>query len=418
MKKIVLAVKLFIFGIMIATISGCVGNSLPMAKQEEIDKYEKSYITEFETIKQNNANSEERFKWIQPLNKKQDCKVYVGIDPNNDKTIKSDYALYWDGECKNGFAHGLGREIEHTMIENLEQIGFYENGKAIDYCTFFSKLKNIETNGQCIYDKNKASNLVHTRYSEKNGDLEVFYTILRNMTNNEPYLAIMTSPFKDATQYVKSYPNYSYRIIDYSKDAFDNRNFEFITFNQNNKANGFSFAILKNGSILGGEFSNGTLLRRVQIPQSELNKANNILSEIRNVANVALDAQDKALIIKEKYKNKICKDSVKVDFIDNNDYKAICKEDQSKTQLRAKIDAKLAKIEQQKQAKRQDQNQQRLIQAREAEAIASQQAVAAQNQANFNQSLHNFNQNMQMQQLNNNLMMNNLMPKRYDVYIH
>lgn len=149
-----------------------------------------------------------------------------------------------------------------------------------------------------------------------------------------------------------------------------------------------------------------------------MNKANNILSEVRNAADVALDAQDKALIIKEKYKNKICKDNVKVDFMDNNDYKAICKEDQVKTQLRAKIDAKLAKIEQQKQAKKQEQNQQRLIQAREAEAKAAQQAVAAQNQANFNQSLHNFNQNMQMQQLNNNLMMNNLMPKRYDVYIH
>ena len=119
---------------------------------------------------------------------------------------------------------------------------------------------------------------------------------------------------------------------------------------------------MKQGFTNAGEMSNGTLVRRVQLPQSYFNNANTIFSEIKKEANIALEAQKKALIIKEKYKNKICKDSVKVDFMDNKEYKAICKEDEKIAQLKTKIDAKLAQIEQQKQAKRQQQNEQRLIQ--------------------------------------------------------
>jgi hypothetical protein len=254
---------------------------------------------------------------------------------------------------------------------------------------------------------------------EKNGDLNISFEFGINGSYNNAQMVMRSWPFFDVVEYYKAYPNYSYMISDFTKNEFDNRNYEFnVRDHKNGKFNGFSFATLKNGSINAGEIVNGTLTRRVELPQSYFNNTNNILTEIKNEVNIALDAQKKAQIIKEKYKNKICKDTVKVDFMDNNEYKAICKEDEKNAQLRVKIDAKLAQIEQQKQAKRQQQNQQRLIQAREAEAAAAQAQVAAQQQANFNQSLQNFNNNMQMQQLNNNLMMNNMMPKRYDVYVH
>ena len=49
-------------------------------------------------------------------------------------------------------------------------------------------------------------------------------------------------------------------------------------------------------------------------------KSGELTEEIKNEANIALEAQRRALVIKEKYKKKICKDSVKVDFMDNNEY--------------------------------------------------------------------------------------------------
>lgn len=423
-------IKLKQTGIMVCgalLFSACTGQpSIPKVEEAEVEKYEKAYMAEYETIKKQNENYKPSFKWVQPKNKKEECKIYVGIDPNDDKTIKSSYSLLWDGECKDGFAYGLGREIENTMLANLQQIGFYENGKAVDYCIGFDPINNWEVNGECSDDFNKPDHYVKTLINEKNGDLQISYEFGTQGSLNNPQMIIRTYPFYDVVEYFKVYPNFSYVIADLTKNEFDNRKYEFnIREHKNGKLNGYGFATMKQGFTNSGEMVNGTLVKRVQLPQSYFDKANNIFAEIKNEANIALEAQRRALIIKEKYKKKICKDSVKVDFMDNDDYKSICKEDEKIAELKTKIDAKLAQIEQQKQAKRQQQNEQRLIQAREAEAMAAQRRAAAAEEANnqaawdsVNRSIQNMNNNMQMQQLNNNLMMYNFMPKRHDVYLH
>ncbi len=408
-------------------LTACVGQpSIPKISEEEVGKYEKSYMAEYELFKQQNANYQPSFKWIQPKNKKEQCKVYVSINPNDDKTVKSDYSLVWDGECKDGYASGLGREIENTMLLNLQQIGYYDGGKAVDYCVGFDPINNWEEAGECSYEINKPNHFVKTTINDKNNNLEISYEFGVALTVNAAGTSIFTSPFFDAVKYIKEYPNYAYLIMDFTKDVFDNRNYEFnIIEVKSRKFNGFGFAIFKNGSKGGGEMNNGSFVRQIELPQSYFKNADNILTEIKKEGDIALEAQRKALIIKEKYKNKICKDSVKVNFMDNEEYKDICNEDKKIAQLKIKIDAKLAQIEQQKQVKRQQQNDQRLIQAREAEAMAAQRRAAAAEEANnqaawdsINQSLQNTNNNMQMQQLNNNLMMYNLSPKRHDVYIH
>ncbi|QIR76045.1 hypothetical protein [Sulfurospirillum diekertiae] len=234
-----------------------------------------------------------------------------------------------------------------------------------------------------------------------------------------PALSIRNYPFSDLTYYGKLYPNFGYVIMDFTTNEFDNRKYEFnLKDNKTNKFNGYGFATMKQGGTNAGEMSNGALIRRVQLPQSYFNKADAVFEEIKKEANLALEAQNKALIIKEKYKKKICKDSVKVDFMDNNEYKAICHEDEKIAQLKIKIDAKLAQINQAKEVKRKQMGQERAIKAQEAQAQAAQRQAQAAEQANFNQAMQNLNNDLQMQQLNNNLMMYNTMPKRYDVYLH
>ena len=94
--------------------------------------------------------------------------------------------------------------------------------------------------------------------------------------------------------------------------------------------------------------------------------------------------------------------------MDNEEYKAICRENEEAAAIKQKIDKKLAEIEKQKQAKRQQQNDQRLIQAREAEANAAQKQAAAAQDAVFWNNLNQQNTNLQLQQLNNRLMLQNL----------
>lgn len=414
--------KILKYGLLVATMylfNGCVGQpSIPKVEEAEVGTYEKNYMSEYENIKKQSENYKPAFKWVQPKNKKEECKVYVSIDPKDDKTIKSYYSLYWDGECKDGYAYGLGREIENTMLSNIQQLGFYDKGIAQDYCSVFDPLNGYNIDGECSYG-DKPNHYVKTGIDEKNGDLKISYEFGVEMSKDAPMMIMRTWPFYDVVEYFKVYPNFSYIISDLTTDEFNNAKYKFyIKDHKTGKYNGYAFETMKKGFTNAGEMSNGTLVRRVQLPQSYFNNANTIFSEIKQQANIALEAQRRALVIKEKYKKKICKDSVKVDFMDNNEYKAICKEDEKIAELKTKIDAKLAQINQAKQSKREQMSQERLIQARESEAAAAQRRADAAEQANFNQSMQNLNNNLQMQQLNNNLMMYNFMPKRYDVYLH
>ena len=402
--------------------SGCTG-SIVQIDDTEAFSYIKKYEAEYEQIKSNTQNTEMPVKWIQAANKKEPCKLYVGYNPNDDRTLKDGYKIFWDGNCKNGYAYGLGREFERGFLTNLDAIALYSGGeKEPEYFIQKDNLTNITEEGDINNE-----NYVKTIITDDGINFDILYQyghFQRNST--DILLGIRSSPFSTFIRYLKAFNNYAYMIDDVSNDEFSKSNYNYnIMDGKSIQVNGFTFSVHKNNIRYDGEFINGNLVRNVILPTSYINHMGNIFNEVKNAGQVALDAQKKALMVKQQYKDIICKDSVKVDFMDNNEYKAICNEDKKLAELKKKMDTKLAQIEQQKQAKRQQQNEQRLIQAREAEAQAAQRKAAAAEKANnqaewdsVNRSIQNMNNNLQMQQLNNNLMMYNFMPKRYDVYVH
>ena len=113
--------KILKYGLLVATMylfSGCVGQpSIPKVEEAEVGTYEKNYMSEYENIKKQSENYKPAFKWVQPKNKKEECKVWVGYNPQDDRTIKSGYAFYWDGDCKDGYADGL---VVLLKLHNLQ----------------------------------------------------------------------------------------------------------------------------------------------------------------------------------------------------------------------------------------------------------------------------------------------------------
>ena len=104
--------------------------------------------------------------------------------------------------------------------------------------------------------------------------------------------------------------------------------------------------------------------------------------------------------------NRVCSNNVRVNFMDNSEYKAICDEDRYLAQVKERLDVELAKIEAEKQQQRANFVQERWLRAQEAQALAAQQAAAyrqaseASSQSSAVMGITN-----QMQQLNNNLFM-------------
>lgn len=413
-------IKLKQTGIMVCgalLFSACTGQpSITKIDENEAFKYVKQYETEYQQIKSNAANTAMPVKWIQAANKTETCKMFVGYNPNDDRTQKDGYKIFWDGKCKNGYAYGLGREMERGFLTNLDAIALYSGEeKEPEYFIQKDNLAHISMEG----DVNNG-NYVRTSIKDDGMNFDIWYQY--GHFANKPAdigLFINSNPFSDQVTYIKSYPNFGYVIGDVSNDEFDQNKYNYNLIDGKSKqANGFGFSVAKTNIRYAGEKNNGQMVRRVYLPQNYLNHLTSVFSEIKNAGQIAIDAQKKALMVKQQYKETICKDSVKVDFIDNKEYKAICNENEQVAILKEKMDKRLAQIEKEKEVKRGQMNQQRLIQAREAEAAAAQRQADAAETANFNQSLQNLNNNLQMQQLNNNLMMNNLMPKRYDVYLH
>lgn len=291
-------------------------------KKEEnlkrLSKYEKDYFNEFQQIKNNLPKI--NIKWVQPNNKNQPCKIYVAYykeDPTEDNSFK----LYWDGQCKNGYAHGLGREFNIADVTNVWQIAIYKKGKPKNYAVINDILYEFTLEGECKYDEN---NYQVKRYvSHKNNDTSITYNIGK-FGDKKPDTIIQTSPFANNTmRYLKTYPNFRYQYIDSTNNDVSKIDFSFTIFDKNNKKNGWAIEKSKNKNIIYSEYINNKR-SKVNLPQIYIDKGNRIIDEIKSSYNKALKAQAQAQLIKKQYIRKICKKTVKVNFMDNDEYKEIC----------------------------------------------------------------------------------------------
>ena len=81
------------------SVSSLINAFTPSLSDEESFKYEKEVLNEYENLRKVNYQKVE--KWIQPINKKQQCKIFVSGYKDKIDSFISDNKFYWDGECKN-----------------------------------------------------------------------------------------------------------------------------------------------------------------------------------------------------------------------------------------------------------------------------------------------------------------------------
>jgi len=386
--------------IIFVLLSGCASTPrIPAIDENEAFKYERQHLVEYENLKANYID-QSAVKWIQAANKKTPCKVYVGISKTEDRTLDENYKIYWDGGCKNGYANGLGREFERGTVLNMEALAIYQGAQQEPQ--YYINKYNLDNKIQEGDLKNHY--FVETTINDDNFNFEIDYKYGYFGSTKDPALITRSSPFSDTVAYMKHYPNFHYQLIDQSNDEFSDEKYIFKLLDKNMVTNGYEFVTPKYGSVRAGEVINNTFIRHVQLPQSYFNNVNTMYAEIIDAGQKAITAQKQALKVKKQYMSKICKDSVSVDFIDNEEYKKICNEKEYYENVKKKMDAKIAQINQLKQQKRGQLNQQKLINAQVSQANAAARSAAAAEQANTIQSWQNINNNLQVQQLNNNLM--------------
>lgn len=109
----------------IFVLAGCQSvprNGWPTLSQSEADAFRQNLIKEF---KKNPPESKYKRLFVQASNKAEPCLI-----PTSEDQLKlKGFRAYWDGECRNGYAYGLGRDIAIAKDFHVEEISIYrENG--------------------------------------------------------------------------------------------------------------------------------------------------------------------------------------------------------------------------------------------------------------------------------------------------
>lgn len=380
----------------VVLLGGCAAPNIPFT-EEYAFSFEKQYINEYEQIIAQDKQRHTIVKWIQPANKKENCKIYTGVSEANDRAEKESFKIFWDGECKDGYAYGLGREIVILdMFNSQEQVGIYKNGMADGgYCVrkYINDSSIAMVNGECNYDGG-AEYIVRIDIKK---DPKTFNTLLHfgyGIMNVSPNLFVIDEPFFGSRQLIKAYPNFAHIIFDMSNNEFEEYNTMYII-NSRLIDNGIAIKIFKQGYIRIWDVSSGTLF--TSYPQSFIKHVSSIQNEILEAEKLALAAQEKALIIKQNYLDKICKPSIKVTFMDNDKYKAICTDSEK---LKEIFNKNMEIANMQKQQIREQIHRQNIENAAAIQAYAAQRQAEIAQQQVFNQQIQNINQNLQMQQQN------------------
>lgn len=389
--------------LILAFLPGCSSTPtikpLPVISEVEAFRHVKELLAEYEILKLSKPVDEIVVKWIQPSNKKEECRVFVGLN-NDDRTLDDAYKIYWDGGCKNGYANGIGREFERGTILNMNAIALYKGKKKEpEYFQYKLNLDDIEITGDL------ANKYVVRKKTTENA---TFFSIdfISGYTAEHYKTYIASSPFSTKTLYVKQYPNFRY-VFTTNVDDFGSFKEQIKIEDKAGNAIGYGIEILRDNRVVHYEMveSGNIIKRQVKLPVSYIEKILAVKSEIINNTTKANLAEKNANIAIKQYLLTICRDSVSVDFIDNTEYKEICPNSEHKAKLKVKINEAFAKFNQQKTEKQQKDYQAKLTDARISQANSAARAARASESANLNQSLQNMNTNTQMQNLNNNLFM-------------
>jgi hypothetical protein len=339
---------------------------------ERIASYEIDYLKKHENILKSQKEKQESY--IQPYNKKENCKVWMGHYGEGTKWFEEDsYKLSWDGGCKDGFASGLGREIETADMRDSWAIAIYKKGKPTYYV-------EKDTLSNTLFEGVKGAEIdvdygVYTTIKVKNDDIEI--TTIAGVSNNKSGISLVahTSPFWNGSYtFEKRYQSFQYIYYDHSNNDTTTEEFDFFLTNGEAK-HGWGIAKPKNGDIKTGEYINnvGSILN---LPSSYNNKADVILKEVNAAQQKGFQGQEYSLKVKKQYLKMICKDSVKVTFMDNSEYKAICS-NKAELAVMQLVSGKLDKMSQEKIARLENQrfneNQQKEQQHRQ-EMLAMERA--------------------------------------------
>lgn len=325
-------------------------------------------------------------QWVQAMNKKEPCKIFMGSNAQQGKWWDSpDAKVYWDGKCgADGYAVGLGREFVDDSKGLAATIGTYPGGQAepkYEQAAFFDK-------GMYAFGDLKASRALTFGVQDTAMGFQMV-SVLTNRAGDSQY-ARQEALGTIAVSYVKSFGNgYVFKMTEV-RDLANPLAFTMIML-RNDRETGYRIEKFKNGTAQGVSFMNGQP-QVVQLTPSIVNFYQEQAAEILQKLTEAQDAYRQSMVTVSRYKRQICESREKIGFIAKDRYYQICADEGDLEPYQGKIAALTERLRQQQQAEsdRQVAMTQANAQLQASQAIQGQQFINSLNE--FSASMNSFTQ--------------------------
>ena len=223
---------------------------------DEIIQKEKQFIAKYH---EEYKSVEMHPIWLQPSFRKEKCEVaYLPQKDAYDKHLFPNFRIFWDGDCRNGRAYGLGRQIIRLPDSNYEIIAKYDYTDRPEIYFFKDNLTGVYWVGSITSKRVVAGQVNGNR----------FYTLDANLPANISYTSASNIGFGLNTSRSKIYPNFGYFVeedentIEYSMTSTPGQDND-----ENDVLSGYKVILDKNtGKIRSYEIFNEFELHRVVLP--------------------------------------------------------------------------------------------------------------------------------------------------------
>lgn len=348
--------------------------------------------------------------WVQPANKTNACKVYV---THPDRWWEAEDAkIFWDGDCRDGYAVGLGREFAETPDDGLGSwLANYE-GEDQEPTYYLAALYDQERL-TLMSDLDGGRGTLTYRKDRSSAESQFFVERILLDQRGERFYAQVTPIGGDQRRSMVRLPNRrGYAFVEFISPASD---VEFTAYSADESGQWKGYGITRYRQGVTHHFRSSQPMQHdsVSLPQSYLNHLlaqGQTMDEQHQRLNIALQENYSAI---NRYKRRICNGQVSVDFIDDQIYGRICLEHGELSPYQDLI----AELEAEQQRRHQEAHKQLLAQQELAARRQTEYARAAAEQAQarasaidqFANSMEAFRRNAE--QMSNGYIQPNVQPQ-------
>jgi len=313
-------VTFFTLAILVGTATVGQASSKPKAiSKKDAEDFELSLLS-----RPTRPSTKHQPLYVQPANKTEACKVPT----SQNQLDRPNFRAYWDGECKNGYAFGLGRDIAISDTHHLEEITVH-NGTGDNW--FQPAVTYDFVNGIVVYSSAGGIFPQRTQYIQKIdqsfGGFDVTNTLIVTDSKGNSF-RIQTSPFRLQRNFIltQNYETIAFKFYDNTLAPIVNPAAPTLTIEvidlQNNTV-GVGIVRYGNGSVKHLKMADGRL-QETFLPETYTNHLRAKYQEIASATSTSSVLIGQAQQIEREYMFKACSGKAGIRGMSAAEYAEIC----------------------------------------------------------------------------------------------